>query len=104
MLYHTLVELGGGIRFSASYLGLGILTLPVRLALLSWHRQSEVTADRASLLAVNDIGVINSFMNKLALRASGGLASRSSYDIENEKSVCWNRSRTPTHTSCIRTE
>lgn len=86
MLYHTLAELlGGGISFSASYLGLGILSLPVRLALLSWHRQSEVTADRAGLLAVNDIGVIKSFMNKLALRASGGLASRSSYDIENEK-------------------
>jgi Zn-dependent protease with chaperone function len=36
MLYHTVAEiLGGGIGASASFLGLSIVTVPVRLALLS---------------------------------------------------------------------
>jgi Zn-dependent protease with chaperone function len=67
MLYHTLAEvLGGGLSFSASLMGLDVITIPVRLALLSWHRESEVTADRASLLAVNDIKVMRSLFPKLA--------------------------------------
>jgi len=66
MLYHTLGEvLSSGINLSASLLGLGILSIPIRLALLSWHRESEVTADRASLLVVDDVGVIKSLMTKL---------------------------------------
>jgi len=86
MLYHTLAEvLGGGISVSASFLGLGIVSFPVRLALLSWHRESEVTADRASLLAVNDVSVIKSFMTKLALWSSRGVASSGEFDIEKKK-------------------
>jgi Zn-dependent protease with chaperone function len=86
MLYHTVAEiLGGGIGFSASFLGLGILSVPVRLALLSWHRESEVTADRGSLLVVNDISVVKSFMTKLALWSSRGTASSNPPDIENDK-------------------
>jgi len=56
-------------------LGIGrILTVPVQLALLKWDRCSELTADRAGLLAVRRVDVaIRSFM-KLA----GG--SRSIYE------------------------
>jgi Zn-dependent protease with chaperone function len=56
-------------------LGLGrLLTVPVQLALLKWDRCSELTADRAGLLAVRRIDVaIRAFM-KLA----GG--SRSIYE------------------------
>jgi Zn-dependent protease with chaperone function len=86
MLYHTVAEiLGGGIGFSASFLGLGIVSVPVRLALLSWHRESEVTADRGSLLVVNDITVMKSFMTKLALWSSRGIASSNPPDVENDK-------------------
>ena len=67
MMYHTLAEvLGGGISLSASLIGLDMLSIPLRFALLSWHRESEVTADRAALLAVNDIKVIGSLLPKLA--------------------------------------
>jgi Zn-dependent protease with chaperone function len=80
MLYHTVAEiLGGGIGVSASFLGLSIITVPVRLALLSWHRESEVTADRGSLLVVNDMDVMRSLLTKLALWSSG------EFDIEREK-------------------
>jgi Zn-dependent protease with chaperone function len=66
MMYHTLAEvLGGGINLSASLVGLDVLSIPVRLALLSWHRESEVSADRASMLTVDDIEVIRSLLRKL---------------------------------------
>jgi Zn-dependent protease with chaperone function len=56
-------------------LGIGrVLTVPVQLALLKWDRCSELTADRAGLLAVRRVDVaIRTFM-KLA----GG--SRSIYE------------------------
>ena len=81
MLYHTLGEiLSGGLSFSASLLGLDILSIPIRLALLSWHRESEVTADRASLLMVDDVGVIESLMAKFVV--SNGPASASAGRIQ----------------------
>jgi len=86
MLYHTVAEfLGGGIGVSASFLGLNFVSLPVRLALLSWHRESEVTADRASLLVVNDLSVIKSFMTKLALWSSRGNITPGEFHIESDK-------------------
>jgi hypothetical protein len=86
MLYHTVAEiLGGGIGFSASLLGVSIVSVPVRLALLSWHRESEVTADRSSLLVVRDIAVVKSFMTKLAAWSSRGTSSLNPLDIENDK-------------------
>ena len=67
MMYHTLAEaLGRGISLSGTLMGLEALAIPVRLALLSWHRQSEVTADRASLLVVNEINVMESLLTKLS--------------------------------------
>jgi Zn-dependent protease with chaperone function len=86
MLYHTVAEiLGGGIGASASFLGLSIVTVPVRLALLSWHRESEVTADRGSLLIVNDLSVMRSLLTKLALWSSGEVLSSEKFDIERVK-------------------
>jgi Zn-dependent protease with chaperone function len=86
ILYHTVAEiLGGGLGFSASFLGLDVISVPVRLALLSWHRESEVTADRGSLLVANDIAVVKSFMTKVALWSSRGMASHDQSDIEKEK-------------------
>jgi Zn-dependent protease with chaperone function len=67
MLYHTLAEaLGHGVSLSGSLMGLDALSIPVQLALLSWHRQSEVTADRASLLVMNEIKVVESLLAKLS--------------------------------------
>lgn len=84
MLYHTLGEvLGGGINLSASLLGLKAVSIPIRLGLLSWHRESEVTADRTSLLAVNDIRIINSLMIKLAAFSPRGGASSAEFEVES---------------------
>jgi Zn-dependent protease with chaperone function len=67
MLYHTLAEvLAGGIGVSATLLRLDVISIPLRLALLSWHRESEITADRASLLVVNDIKVLETLLHKFA--------------------------------------
>ena len=37
--------------------GLGLIALPVQLALLEWSRKSELSADRAGLLASQDVAV-----------------------------------------------
>lgn len=66
MLYHTLAELiVGGAIFSAKVSGFEILSLPIKLLLLSWHRDSEVSADRASLLAVGDLETVKSMLLKI---------------------------------------
>ena len=84
MLYDTVAEiLGGGVGLSASLLGISIISVPVRLALLSWHRESEVTADRGSILVANDIAPVKSFLAKLVLWSSRGMASSKPIDIEN---------------------
>ena len=84
MLYHTLGEiLARGLNLSVSLMGLNLLSIPIRLALLSWHRESEVTADRASLLVVNDITVVESLMIKLNGRH--GPVMNSSGNIEKHK-------------------
>jgi Zn-dependent protease with chaperone function len=86
MLYHTVAEIfGGGIGVSASFLGLSIITVPVRLALLSWHRESEVTADRGSLLVVNDMDVMKSLLTKLALSSFHDMVPSGELDMEREK-------------------
>jgi Zn-dependent protease with chaperone function len=83
MTYHTLAEvLGGGISLSASLMGLDVISIPVRFALLSWHRQSEVTADRASLLAVDDIDIIESLLQKLA--SDSARAPLDQYEIQRK--------------------
>jgi len=86
MPYHTLAEiLGRGISVSGSFLGLDLVSIPVRLALLAWHRESEVTADRASLLVVDDISVMKSLMTKLALWSSRSSVSSDQFDIDRDR-------------------
>jgi len=85
MLFHTVAELlVGGIGFSASLMGLDLLSLPIRLALLNWHRESEVTADRGSLLIVNDISVIQSLMSKLSYWSSRPSAYRPQDEMDEK--------------------
>jgi len=66
LIYHTLAELlVQGASFSFSLMGLNAVTEPLRLLLLAWHRDSEISADRASILVTNDLEVIKSMFSKL---------------------------------------
>lgn len=69
VLYHQMAEVLpviGGIIGSAT-LGIGdLLSTGVQLALLNWQRMSEFTADRAGLLACQDIEAANRAMIKMA--------------------------------------
>jgi hypothetical protein len=66
LLYHTLAEsLGAGAQMLASFYGAGLVAMPIQMLLLSWHRESEVSADRAALLLVDDPGVFRSMMLKI---------------------------------------
>jgi Zn-dependent protease with chaperone function len=52
MLYHSLAQiLAEGVKASASFVGLNMISLPMQLALLAWARESEFSADRAGLMA-----------------------------------------------------
>ena len=52
MLYHTLAQtLAESVRLSASFMGVNTISMPMQLALLAWQRESELSADRAGLLA-----------------------------------------------------
>ncbi len=44
----------------------GYVLLPIKLALLEWHRKSELSADRASLLVSGDRGTVVNVLMKLA--------------------------------------
>lgn len=80
LLYHTLAEsLGAGAQMLASFYGAGLVAMPIQMLLLSWHRESEISADRAALLLVNDPSVFRSMMLKVmgyALPESEGPADR----------------------------
>lgn len=68
-LYH---QMGQALPFLAEAIGnvtLGIgnlLSMPLRLALLKWQRLSELTADRAGLLAVQDKDTFMRLLVKMA--------------------------------------
>lgn len=71
MLYHTLAEsLGKGTQLLASFYGAGLVSLPIQMLLLAWHRASEVSADRAAMLVVDDPNVFRSLMLKLSGQTS----------------------------------
>ena len=66
MLYHTLAEfILQGVTFSASALGIPLVEAPLRFALLSWRRESEVSADRASLLVTDSVEAVRSLLQKV---------------------------------------
>src|SRR6266705_6676475 len=53
-LYHTILALILSVGFSSLPFIAGIALLPVRYALLEWYRKSELSSDRAGLLASQD--------------------------------------------------
>jgi Zn-dependent protease with chaperone function len=53
-LYHTLLVLLLNVSFSALPFLAGIAILPIQLALMEWYRKSELSADRAGLIACQD--------------------------------------------------
>jgi hypothetical protein len=66
LLYHTLAEsFGAGAQLLAGFYGAGLVAVPIQMLLLSWHRESEISADRAALLIVDDPGVFRSMMLKI---------------------------------------
>ncbi len=67
MIYHTLAEfIVQGVGWTGYIMGTPLLEAPLRLALLSWMRESEVSADRASLLAAGRVEAVKSLLQKLA--------------------------------------
>jgi len=73
LVYHTMAELlVQGASFSFSLMGLNMITEPIRLLLLAWHRDSEISADRASILVTNDLDVIKSMFSKLIKQSERG--------------------------------
>jgi len=66
LLYHTLAEsFGAGAQLLANFYGAGLVAMPIQMLLLSWHRESEISADRAALLIVDDPRVFRSMMMKI---------------------------------------
>ncbi len=64
--YHAVAEqLERGIAFSGSIIGMNLISMPVRMALMSWHRESEISADRASLLAAGELSSAVSMFVKI---------------------------------------
>lgn len=64
MLYHTTAEsMARGGSILASLFGAGIVAYPLQMSLLAWHRESEITADRAALI-IGD-GGLESFTSML---------------------------------------
>ena len=69
LLYHTLAELIiRGADVVAPILGVGVVTASLRMLLLAWHRDSEITADRGALLIVQKPEVLKNLLAKLAGR------------------------------------
>ena len=67
--YHTLAEmLLRGVEYSLGAMGVVLKALSpmLRLMLLSWHRESEISADRASLIVVDAPEKIVSLLRKLS--------------------------------------
>jgi Zn-dependent protease with chaperone function len=58
-----------------------VLAYPLQLALLKWYRSSELTADRAGLLASGDLRAALSIDLKFASGWRPGIRSRTQLDL-----------------------
>lgn len=69
MIYHTLAEaLLRGSDLLGTLAGVNfLLSVPIRLMLLSWYRKSELSADRAALIATQNLEAVKVSIAKLAL-------------------------------------
>ena len=66
LTYHTLAELlVRGANFIAPLIGVGVISSSLQMLLLAWYRESEITADRAALLVVQDIEIMKNLMRKI---------------------------------------
>ena len=68
-LYHSMAQHLGSIANLAGTFTLGLsslVTMPLQLALLAWYRNSELTADRAGLLACQNPDAAYSLFTKLS--------------------------------------
>lgn len=71
LIYHTLAEsLARGAGMVGQFFGVGLVSTPIQMLLLAWYRESEVSADRAALLIVDDVNTLESLMNKLGRHAN----------------------------------
>lgn len=71
---HVILTIG-----TLALLPVGLALLPFQLALLEWHRKSELSTDRAGLLAVQDVAVAQRAFMKLA----GGLEYGDTASVED---------------------
>ncbi len=65
-LYRTIAEILLAVSFSALPILAGIALLPIRLAILEWHRKSELSSDRAGLLGSQDTMASQRLFMKMA--------------------------------------
>jgi len=82
VLYKAMAQLllaGGGTLSGA----VKLLTYPVRLALQKWSRCAELTADRAGLLSVRDLGVVLQMEMKFAGGTRPGTTSRTALRLDS---------------------
>lgn len=78
--YHAVAEqLERGIAFSGSIIGMNLISMPVRMALMSWHRESEISADRASLLAAGELSSAMSMFVKILGKSGQRIDSDSTF-------------------------
>ena len=76
VLYHSLAEsIATGAQLVTSQYAAGMLAVPVRMLLLSWYRESEVSADRAATLILGDSRPFESLMVKLGAQTRLGQAA-----------------------------
>ncbi|MDA4123677.1 MAG: M48 family metallopeptidase [Thaumarchaeota archaeon] len=72
MLYHTAAEsITTGGSLLASFLGAGLIVYPIQMSLLAWHRESEISADRAAILLGGDLNAFESMLTKTLLHNGG---------------------------------
>lgn len=78
-LYHTMLTLllAVGLRNVPALAGFALL--PIRLALQEWSRKSELSADRAALLASQDL---NDALSMFLKAAGGGMTTQSELSLE----------------------
>lgn len=77
VLYHTILVLLFNISLSALPFLAGLALMPIKLALLEWYRKSELSSDRAGLLASQDPLISMRMFLKLA---GGGHTSEMDLD------------------------
>ena len=81
-LYHTILYLIVLFGFANLPFLIGIAVLPIRLALMEWYRKSELSADRAGLLACQDRADALRLFLKFA---GGGKASEMDLEVYMEQ-------------------